>query len=255
MDTSAMAAVAGEGIMLAGGMRAILLQVAHPAVGQGVAEHSHFTDRPMDRLRATMTYVYCMAFGSPAEKRAICDRVDRVHGVVKGGDYDARDPDLQLWVAATLYDTSLTLYERWVARLDEAMADRVYQQYRIMGTALQMRDSQWPADRQAFQDYWNGELARIQVTDAARGICRDLLYARRIPPWLRALMPLTRLVTVALLPACLRDAYGLEWNADRARRFQRVSSTIGFIYPRLPARLRQLPRFYYLRDMRRRLDA
>ncbi|HET6654740.1 MAG TPA: oxygenase MpaB family protein [Gammaproteobacteria bacterium] len=252
-DTSAMAAIAGEGILLAGGMRAILLQVAHPAVGRGVAEHSNFTDRPMDRLRATMTYVYCMAFGSRAEKRAIRSQVNAVHRHINGPGYDAFDPELQLWVAATLYDTALTLYERWIRPLDDEMAEIIYRQYRVLGTALQMREEQWPADRAAFRAYWNDMIPRLEVTDAARAVCRDLFHPPSVPMPVRATMPLNRLVTAALLPAPIREAYNIEWNARRQRRFNRFSNSVSLVYPLVPRAIRQFPRIWYMRDMRRRL--
>lgn len=253
LDTSAMARVAAEGILLAGGMCAILLQVAHPAVALGVARHSNFTWRAMDRLRATMTYVYCMTFGDPAERRAIRDHVNRVHRGIHGPGYDALDPDLQLWVAATLYHTSTMLYGRWIGHLDRGAAEAVYRQYRVLGVALQMREEQWPADQATFGSYWDGMLDRLQVTDAARKVCHDLFHPRRIPAWMRAAMPLNRLVTGGLLPARLRDDYGIEWNARRARRFDAFSSATRLIYPRLPGPIRRLPKTWYLYNMRRRL--
>jgi uncharacterized protein (DUF2236 family) len=254
MDTGAMAEIAGEGILLAGGARAILLQVAHPSVGRGVAEHSNFSERVMDRLRATLSYVYCMAFGSGEEKRAIAARIDAVHRQINGPGYDACDPDLQLWVAATLYDTALLLYKRWIGPLDDAAAEMIYRQYRVLGTALQMPDELWPADRSEFYAYWNNMLDnRLEVTDAAREICRDLLYPRRIPLSLRAAMPLNRFVTAALLPARIRDAYGIEWNPWRERQFCRFSHLVRAVYPRVPAVIRQLPKTWYLWDMRCRL--
>ncbi|HET7570675.1 MAG TPA: oxygenase MpaB family protein [Gammaproteobacteria bacterium] len=254
LDTGAMAAIAGEGILLAGGMRAILLQVAHPAIGRGVAAHSNFTYRAMDRLRATMTYVYCMTFGSPDERRAIRDQVDTVHRSINGPGYDARDPDLQLWVTATLYHTALMLYERWVGRLDNHRAEIIYRQYRILGAALQMREEQWPADRAAFCDYWNAMLQRIEVTDAAREVCHDLFHPQQVPLWVRAVLPLNRLITAGLLPAPIREAYGLEWDDGRQRRFNQFSNAASAIYPWLPTPVRQFPKIWYLRDMRRRLS-
>lgn len=89
--------VAAEGILLAGGARAILLQLANPAVGRGVAEHSDFADRPLDRLTGTLTYLYVVMYGTPDEVRAVARRVGHAHTPVPG----ARDTDLQLWVAAT----------------------------------------------------------------------------------------------------------------------------------------------------------
>jgi uncharacterized protein (DUF2236 family) len=49
--------VAREGVLLAGGARAILLQLANPAVGRGVARHSDFASNPLQRLRNTLSYV------------------------------------------------------------------------------------------------------------------------------------------------------------------------------------------------------
>lgn len=255
MDTSAMAGIAAEGILLAGGMCAILLQVAHPAVARGVARHSNFTWRAMDRLRATMTYVYCMAFGNPEERRIIRDHVNRVHRGINGAGYNALDPDLQLWVAATLYHTSRMLYEDWVGHLDRDTAQAAYREYRVLGVVLQMRDDQWPPDEAAFRSYWDGMLDRLQVTDSARSVCHDLFHPRRLPALMRAAMPLNRLITAGLLPARLREAYGIEWNARRARRFRALSTATRAIYPHLPRPIRQLPKTWYLRDMRRRLSA
>src|SRR2546423_11823956 len=120
-----MRAVAREGALLAGGARAILLQVAHPAVGRGVVEHSDFAYRPLDRLRATLTYVYCVTFGTPEEIERVAEMVTAAHRNVVGAGYRATDPELQLWVAATLYDTALLVYEDLFGPLDPVAADKV----------------------------------------------------------------------------------------------------------------------------------
>lgn len=108
--------IVAEGILLAGGGVAILLQVANPGVGAGVNNHSNFAYRPIDRLRTTMSYVYTMAFGTPAEKRTIIGMVHRAHAPVEGKsegvEYNANDPELQLWVAATLYAAGVDIYEK-----------------------------------------------------------------------------------------------------------------------------------------------
>ena len=124
-----MRAVAREGALLAGGARAILLQIAHPGVARGVAEHSDFAGRPLDRLRATLTYVYGVTFGTPEESRAVAAMVTEAHRSVAGAGYRASDPELQLWVAATLYDTALLIYEQLFGALDPAVAEKVYEQY------------------------------------------------------------------------------------------------------------------------------
>ena len=86
--------IVSEGVLLAGGGVAILLQVANPGVGAGVNEHSNFAYGPLDHLRTTMTYVYCMAYGTPKEKKTIINMVYRTHEPVKGAGYTADDVDL-----------------------------------------------------------------------------------------------------------------------------------------------------------------
>ena len=68
-----------EGILLAGAGRAILLQLANPAVGRGVAEHSTFVDRPVNRLKGTLTYVYGVVYGTDVQVDAVRRRVNRAH--------------------------------------------------------------------------------------------------------------------------------------------------------------------------------
>ena len=130
--------------MLAGAGRAILLQIADPRVGHGVADHSDFVQRPQDRLRATLTYVYAIVYGSDEQVAAVRRAVNRAHAPVRRNPddatkgYNAFDPGSQLWVVATLYDTAVTVYEQVHGPLDDETADRMYRDYARIGTALQL---------------------------------------------------------------------------------------------------------------------
>lgn len=225
--------VAAEGILLAAGALAILLQVADPAIGRGVAAHSDFARQPLDRLNATMSYVYGVAFGTPAEMAYVCRTVDHPHRRVVGAGYDARDPRLQLWVTATLHHSAVQLYEIIFGPLPAERAEHVYAQYAVLGT-LQVAPADWPSDRAAFEHYWNQRLSELTVTAEARGIARHLLYPRSAT--LRPLAPVNRLVTAGLLPPRLRAAYRLPWNLPRQRRFQTLMAGAQIIYPGCPSR-------------------
>ena len=245
--------VAREGALLAGGARAILLQVAHPAVGRGVAEHSDFATRPLDRLRATLTYVYCVTFGTPEEIEAVTAAVTAAHRKVTGTGYRATDPELQLWVAATLYDTAVLVYEELFGSLDPAVADKVYDQYAVLGTALQVPAGLWPTDRAAFGAYWQHMIGALEVSDEARRVARDLLSARHAPLLLKAAMPLNRFLTAAWLPERIRSQYGIAWDRGRQHRYEQLMKLTRPAYRLLPVPLREVPKTYYLREMRRRL--
>ncbi|MFF1634428.1 oxygenase MpaB family protein [Leifsonia sp. NPDC058248] len=251
--------VAAEALNLAGGGRALLLQIAHPAVGRGVVEHSDFADRMMDRLHATMTYVYASVFASPDELAYVRRSVNRAHAPVHAaahGDepaYNAFDPHLQLWVAATLYDSMVTLYERLFGRLPPDEAERLYRDFAVVGSGLQVPAELWPADRRAFAEYWETTLATLRPTPATREVARQLLYPRGVPWWLRMLLPQARLVTAGLLPPRLRAEFGLAWNDRAQRRFDAWMRWTSRIYPLVPAGLRHRPKELYLRRLRDRM--
>lgn len=252
-DNAEMRTVAREGALLAGGARAILLQVAHPRVGRGVAEHSDFTHRPLDRLRTTLTYVYCVTYGTPEELKAVAATVTAAHRNVTGAGYRASDPELQLWVAATLYDTAILVYEELFGPLGSAVAEKVYGQYAVLGTALQVPPGRWPADRTAFCAYWQHMIDTLEVSDEARRVARDLLHPEHAPLVLQAAMPLNRFLTAAWLPARIRQEFGIHWDDGQQRRYDLLMRLTGLVYRRLPVPLREAPKTWYLRDMRKRL--
>ncbi|HEX7834751.1 MAG TPA: oxygenase MpaB family protein, partial [Pseudolysinimonas sp.] len=196
---------ARDGALVLGGGAAILMQVADPVVARGVAQHSAFAEDPMRRLRHTLAYVYAITLGDDAQPGAAAAFVDRAHAGVTG----ATDPGRQLWVAATLYRLGVEVHELLRGPMPDALAEEVYVASERLGTALQVPAGLWPADRAAFERYWMDAVAALEVGDDARAVARDLLHPRRVPLWLRAGLPLGRTLTAGLLPASIRDAYGL----------------------------------------------
>lgn len=248
--------MAAESALLAGGGRAILLQLADPGVGHGVARHSDFALRPLSRLHGTMTYLYAIVFGSPEERAFVRRSVGRAHrpvhddGTTDGVPYDAFDPDLQLWVAATLYDSAMTIFERVYGPLDDDAAETVYQEYAVVGTALQMPRERWPADRAAFRAYWDASIDALAVDDVTRGVAARLLHPVAGPRWLRGVMPLARLVTSGSLPPAVREQFALPWGVREQRRYDRVMGVASAVLPHLPRRVRQVLCDGYLRRLR-----
>ncbi|MET3367594.1 UNVERIFIED_CONTAM: uncharacterized protein (DUF2236 family) [Jeotgalibacillus campisalis] len=251
-----LADIGAEGILLAGAGRAILLQIADPRVGHGVADHSNFAHRPQDRLRATLTYVYAVVYGTEEQVTAVRRAVNRAHAPVRrtaddaSAGYNAFDADSQLWVVATLYDTAVTVYQQVHGPLDDETADRMYLDYARIGTALQLPPDKWPVDRAAFATYWDAHVATLQPDEKARKIARDLLYPAAGPGLMRLAMPLARFLTAGLLPERLREGFGFDWSPGHARRFERTMRLVGRVYPRLPQRIRHWPRDYCLSQLK-----
>src|ERR1700694_4081279 len=82
-----------EAALLLGGGRALLMQVAHPQVAAGVAEHSDFERDPLARLDRTMELSLALTFGTLAEVRGAARQINRTHERVIGAGYQALDPD------------------------------------------------------------------------------------------------------------------------------------------------------------------
>lgn len=247
--------IAAEAILVAAGGRAILLQLANPLVGRGVADHSDFDNRPLDRLNGTLSYAYTVVYGSADDLAFVQSRVNRAHGPVHSAPdapdtYSAFDPALQLWVAATLYDSAIVMYETIFGPLAPETAERVYRDYRALGTALQMPESAWPSDRAAFRAYWVEQERLLRVDDRTRETAFQVLHPRAVGLPIRLTMPLARLVTAGLLSPTLRQEFRLPWGPRRARRFRLFMGISRAVFPRLPAPARHLLRDHYLRELR-----
>lgn len=253
-DDSVMRRVYQEACIFGGAGRAILLQIAHPLVGRGVAEHSRFADDPLARLRGTMNYVYGVTFGTSEEAEWIAAYVNRVHRHVVGPGYSADDPELQRWVAATLYDSARQVYQMVCGPMSEADVEELCRDVRRMATALGCPAELWPATVAEFEAYWDGQLADLEIGEDARRIFRDLMYNRTLPWYLRALQPTNRLVTAGLLPPRVRDEYGLPWNRRRAGMFRVVIGTTRLTYRFVPGVVRRLPMTCYLRGFREKYE-
>ncbi|MEY9933275.1 uncharacterized protein (DUF2236 family) [Catenulispora sp. GP43] len=254
-DQTAIQRVVGEACVLAGAGRAILMQVAHPKVAQGVAEHSNFAEHPFQRLRGTLDYIYGTTLGTPEESAWVAGGVNRIHTYVKGAGYSANDPELQLWVAATLYKSAVQIYEMTLGPMPPAMQEEFCRESALYGTLLGCPEEMWPSSVAEFEEYWDKALAELVISDGAKQICHDLLYSRAVPLYLRPLLPVNRLITTGLLPQRLRDEFGLVWDARRERLFRVGVRAARLTYPRVPRRVRRLPMTLYMQYFRRRFRA
>lgn len=244
-----------ERIVLAGWSRAILLQLAHPLVAQGVADHSTF--RPgllaaAQRLHHTVAAMRRLTFGTAPDVRATLDGIlaihRRVHGTLPeavgpyaaGTPYSAEDPALVSWVHLTLLDSLPLVYDAIVAPLGDAERDAWCRESAPVAAALGARDV--PQTWAEAQDAFARELGsgRIVVGETARALARDVL-APRGSAVIAPLRALNRVVSSGLLPPDVRAAYGLAWTASDEARLARALAALRALRRRLPARLAHWP--------------
>jgi uncharacterized protein (DUF2236 family) len=233
-----------ETILLLGGGRALLMQIAHPLVAAGVADHSGFPGRPFARLWRTLDTTLRVSFGDADQSRDAAARVTGVHRRVRGErggtPYRAMDPDLLLWVHATLVDTALVTYERFVRPLGEPARQAYYREMSRQALAFGVPPEALPADLATFLDYVSSTVQRLEVTDEARALAADILR----PPAPRSLAPVAsamRLITIGTLPEPLRARYGTDWSPGRERLLDAVAAVSRGAVPLLPSALRRWP--------------
>lgn len=253
------AALQREAVLAIGGLRAILLQLANPAVGHGVAAHSDFARDPVARLHATLSFVYVVADGDEPLVRAVARSVGRVHRSVvsEAGAavaYAARDPALQLWVAATLHDTAVRMAELVWGPLPEPLADELLARSGRFGSVLGMPTSLWPADQAAFRVYFAESSAALRFDAASTAVVAELVAARAAPWWVRAAMPTLVAFTAPTLPPALRAQLGLRDTAG-VRLTAGLVRVLVPVYRALPDGLRALPSRRYVAAVRRAVTA
>lgn len=248
---------------LALGNANVIMQLARLPVGRGVAESTVDSGRvdkhPVKRLRTTMQFLVIATHGTEDERRKLRREIDGQHRQVRSGPgsevaYNAFDADLQLWVAACLWrGTEDTL--RWLhPELDEAELDACYRWAERFGTTLQVREGMWPADREAFEAYWEDGLAQVQMDAVTRRYLQRLTLLAGYPAPLRATVGrILSTLTLGFLPESFREELGLPWADADQRRFDRLARRLAVVNRRTPGVLRQLPMNAYLWDVRRRL--
>ncbi|ETS82877.1 hypothetical protein PFICI_04753 [Pestalotiopsis fici W106-1] len=252
--------IIAESCSMNGGTAAVLLQIASRGVGLGVAAHSSFTKRPVERARRSLVYIYAMAFGTQAERRIVTDATHRAHSRVKGANYDADDVDLQLWVAATMYWSLITGYEEIFGKLDEDMAEQAYKEFSVMATGLRVPPGRWPKDRRAFQEYWDKTIAELDITQPAKAVAQDVIYpAGHLPSWglwlyAKVTGPSTRIMTTELLPERIRNEFGMPSTVYTRTMYGLSRGMNRLLYPWLPESVRHYPKNHYMQDFRSRVE-
>ena len=250
-------------VSLYAGIANVIMQLSWPGVGYGVVdskvENGQAMRHPVKRTRTTFTYLSVSLMGSDKERAAYRKAVNGQHVQVRSapGDavqYNAFDPELQLWVAACLYYGFADAVTQLRGPLSEAEADWLYQEGARFGTTLQVPQEMWPADRAAFDAYWRDGLRKVSIDDHVRSYLLALLDLKNLHWPLRPLLRRhLQLMNIGFLPPEFRDELGVEWTAKDQRRFDRFLRLTNAVYRLMPRFARVFPFNLYLWDLRIRM--
>src|SRR5215472_5740625 len=195
-----------------------------------------------------------LTFGSSETARSAARRINRLHKHVRGTlpagagayssgtHYFAGDPELLLWVHATLVDTILLMYPLFIAPLSAEEREQYYQESKAMGRLLGLTSTDMPTTARDLQQYVNDMVQsnRLAATPQARELARQVLFPPT--PWLiHPILHLNLQMTCAILPQPIREIYGLEWSDWRQHVFNLSTFGIRTILPHLPTHMRELP--------------
>lgn len=247
-----------EGIVFSGAGTALLLQAAMPGIEESGASPHDLQTELVDSLQANISYISCLVFGDRAERRTLLELLSRGETPGLGGGRSnrfAHYPDLQLWMGATLYATSVDFFQRVWGQVDFDTAQRSYSEYSLLMNCLGLPPGTWPETRQAFWQWWDITLdQKLVVSSGAAQFAADLRESQEMPNWVLKIKPYLRAVTVETLPPRLRNAYGLESTKGTRFRYSFWMFFSKALYLAMPCKWRSYPLQFYHDRLRSRMN-
>ena len=240
-----------EAAIFLGAGRALLLQLAHPWIAAAIAEHSRTLTDPIGRFHRTFNAMFTIVFGTTEQALGAARRLHRRHAGISGrltaalgpfaagSRYQANDVAALSWVHTTLIDTALVAYELVCPPLGAAERQGYWSEARrfaaFFGVPQETLPQSWAEFSAGNARMWGSNV--LTVGEQAREIAEAVLSGAGtwlpMPSWYRAL-------TARLLPARLRDEFGLPYGRREERKTERALAVLRRVYPRLPRRLRHV---------------
>ena len=260
-------------LLLGAGPRALLLQIAHPLVAAGVDDHSDFRADPWQRLSGTLASYLRIVYGTADAARGEIRRLHDLHRGIRGDvlqpdararhgrRYSALDPELSLWVHATLVDSTIAAYDAWIEPLSPDARARYYEETLPVGRAFGIPADRLPPDIDAFDAYLEAMLAPggpVVVGETARELAQAILNPPLGPAVAAAGWPFDLLAplidrvpsqayawlfwpAIGLLPPSVRAGYGFPWGVRQRAVASWLVATWAAWRPVLPPTFRQMP--------------
>lgn len=204
--------IMGDVSSFIGGIRALLIQAAHPEVAAGVANHSTYRDDPLGRLSRTASYVTATAFGAMPEVEKSIKMVSSAHRPVsgtssRGEKYSAGNPEMAAWVHNALIDSFLVSYQNFGPFvLEEEEADSYVYEQTNLGNL--MKASPLP-ENAASLSCWLSENPKVGSSkEGAEAV--SFLKKPPLPFFTRIAYKILFNAAVVTMPIELREAIGVN---------------------------------------------
>jgi uncharacterized protein (DUF2236 family) len=238
-----------EAAVMLGGARALLMHAAHPLVVAGARQTQMYTQDPWTRLERTLRLNYLVTFGSKTQAEATARHINQIHERINGVDevtglpYNALDPELLLWVHASLVDTALVMERLVVGRLDDEGRQRFHEESMLQAEMLELPRSMIPPTVEDLRAYLDEVMASgiLRRTDGSEAVGSLIMN----PPPETPQRPLWRLISFwsfGLLPKPVReDVYSVGWNPLQEAAMRVSLEAVKRLRPLAPSELRLIP--------------
>lgn len=233
-------------------MAMLLLEIAHPGVGAGVVQNSNFQSDVIGRARRTVASTAAWVFGDLQTAITTSYKIHKLHARVRGTipaevsprlagqPYRANDTQLLFWVHATIVDYVWRMYEYFVEPLSAAELERYHEESNLLAILMGVPPDEVPATWADFRAYMdrivNGDT--LEVGPAVRKVALNLFNTSVTRG------PLDEALTLGLLPAHLREAFGLPWGPGWQRAHDSLFAAVRAGRRALPEGLRYLPGYH-----------
>jgi uncharacterized protein (DUF2236 family) len=243
----------GEAAIFLGAGRALLLQVAHPWIAQAIHDHSRAFVDPIGRFHRTFNVMFTLIFGTLEQALTAARHLHKRHAAVRGvlsenvgpfdqGTlYDASDLASLRWVHATLIETAILARGLVLPNLSLEELERYYEESCLLAALFGIPRAALPADWHQFLAYntalYDSDV--LSVGPAGHELAWQLMNASQkfFPRWYWAM-------TAQMLPVQLRAAFGFRLDQMDLRSAERALSSLRYLYPLLPSRLRHVGPFH-----------
>ncbi len=241
-----------EPLVLLGSSRALLLQIAHPAIADGVKNYSDFQNNMARRAHRTFTSMVQIWFGDKNTAINCAKRLQDIHSRIRGTaaweiedetiyrPYCAADPDLLFWVLATMIDTSIIVTEKIKGKIPKEEKNQFFEESKITAQLMGIPLEEYPNDLGAFYERYNAilESETLCVDQSGKAISKAIF---KIPYPFRKFL---QLLAGGLLPPKVSTQFDLRLTKFSKKVFDLIIAISKINYRLTPTFLRHAPAFH-----------
>jgi uncharacterized protein (DUF2236 family) len=222
--------------LLVGGIAAVILELAEPAVRTGVWNYSSFAKDPMGRLRRTGLAAMVTVYGPRSVAEPMIAGIVRMHARVAGetpaGEaFSANDVRLLSWVHATASYGFGAAYSHYVSPLSRLDFDRLYAEGAPAARCYGALDI--PASEAEWQALLLGMRGRLEPSDILMQFLRIMRETPALPAPLRWMQPMLVRAAIALVPEWMRITLDLTSLPALTRVEKRLVTLVGAAFDRI----------------------